>query len=119
MAMRCALRVYGRGLRNFAHCRVCLVVLALAGSPAWAQFVETNAGRAIAASCASCHGTNGVSAGGIESLAGRPKGELVALMRDFKSGQRKGTLMPQLAKGYSDQQIEELSAWFAAQAVRR
>ena len=34
-------------------------------------------------------------------------------MKAFKSGARPGTVMPQLAKGYSDAQIEQLAAWFA------
>jgi cytochrome c553 len=36
-------------------------------------------------------------------------------MQDFKAGRRTGTIMPQLAKGYTDPQIEALAAWFAAQ----
>ncbi len=80
-----------------------------------AQGTANVAGRDLAATCASCHGTGGVSAGGPSSLAGRSKGELVDAMLEFRSGTRPGTVMPQLARGYTDEQIALLSAWFAAQ----
>ena len=40
------------------------------------------------------------------SLAGRPKDDIVRKMQDFKAGRLPGTIMPQLAKGYTDAQIE-------------
>ncbi len=39
-------------------------------------------------------------------------------MQDFRSGARNGTVMPQLAKGYTDAQIDAMAAWFAAQPAR-
>jgi cytochrome c553 len=50
----------------------------------------------------------------MESLAGKPKDDLVQKMMDFKSGKKPATLMHQLSKGYSDQQIEQLADYFAA-----
>jgi len=100
--------------------RVCCVALAVvcvvAGDPLCAQSAVPDPGRSVAATCANCHGTTGASAGVIPSLAGRPRQELVATTHEFKSGSRAGTIMPQLAKGYSDEQIELAAAWFAAQA---
>jgi cytochrome c553 len=83
--------------------------------PALAQVQDPNAARNIAASCANCHGTNGVSQGGAPSLAGQPKADLVRKMQDFKSGKTPATIMHQLAKGYTDEQIELSAGWFAAQ----
>jgi cytochrome subunit of sulfide dehydrogenase len=80
-----------------------------------AQDTAAPAGRAIAASCAGCHGTNGVSQGGMPSLAGQPKADLVRKMQDFKAGRTPATIMPQLAKGYTDEQIELAAGWFATQ----
>jgi cytochrome subunit of sulfide dehydrogenase len=71
------------------------------------------AARDAAASCAACHGTNGVSAGSRPSLAGQPRERLVAVLREYKAGTRAGTVMPQLAKGYTDAQIDAIAAWFA------
>jgi cytochrome c553 len=71
--------------------------------------------RSWAAGCANCHGTNGRAEPGNESLAGANKDEMVKKMLDFKSGRRPATLMHQLAKGYSDEQIIAIAGYFAAQ----
>ena len=94
-----------------------LVVTALAAALqcAFAHAQDANLGRNLAATCANCHGTNGVSQGGTPSLAGVNKDVMAKMMKDFKSGARVGTVMPQLAKGYTDAQIDTLAAWFAAQ----
>jgi len=78
------------------------------------QSADTRA-RSIAATCANCHGTGGVSVGDLPSLAGKPREEIVRAMQEFKSGARPATIMNQLAKGYTDEQIEALAGWFAAQ----
>ena len=81
-----------------------------------AQPADPNLGRNIAATCANCHGTNGVTqGGGLPSLAGQSKDELVRKMQDFKSGRAPSTIMTQLAKGYTDEQIELAASFFAAQ----
>lgn len=73
--------------------------------------------KGLAASCASCHGTAGQAVAGSANaaLAGLDKDYLVAQMKAFKSGARPATVMHQLAKGYSDAQIESMAAYFAAQ----
>ena len=86
-----------------------------AATPVLAQGPDANLARNLAATCANCHGTNGVSAGGMESLAGTSKDELARKMQEFKSGAKPGTIMPQLAKGYTDAQIDLIAGWFAAQ----
>jgi cytochrome c553 len=80
-----------------------------------AQDGDSTLGRNIAAGCASCHGTGGKSSGSVPSLAGSAKADLVTRMQEFKTGKRPGTIMPQLAKGYTDEQIDLAAAWFAAQ----
>jgi sulfide dehydrogenase cytochrome subunit len=97
---------------------VTAVVAALAAPCAIAQGSDPNLGRSLAATCANCHGTNGASVGGMESLAGKPRDEIVRKMQEFKSGAKPATIMHQLAKGYTDQQIELLAAWFAAQKTK-
>lgn len=97
-----------------------MAAVVVVGTGASAQAADTDpAGRSIAASCAACHGTNGVSVGVVPSLAGAPKAGLAAKLRDYKAGRREGTIMPQLAKGYTDEQIELTAAWFAAQPAPR
>ena len=72
--------------------------------------------RALAANCSACHGTNGVSAGGaVAGLAGLNSEYLVSQMKAFKEGKREATIMHQIAKGYSDAEINALGVYFAAQ----
>jgi cytochrome c553 len=92
--------------------------LALAAAPGAGQRSNADPGRSVAATCSNCHGTNGVSVGEVASLAGRPKAEIVRKMQDFKAGRLPGTVMPQLAKGFTDEQIDIAAAWFAAQAPK-
>ena len=75
--------------------------------------------RSLAATCAQCHGTDGHAPPGsaMTSLAGMPAPYLVEQMLAFKNGVRPGTVMPQLAKGYSDAQIAQLGAYFARVSV--
>jgi cytochrome c553 len=68
----------------------------------------------LASSCANCHGTSGIAQPGMESLAGKPKDDLLKKMMDFKSGKKPATIMHQLSKGYTDEQLEQLAAHFAA-----
>lgn len=72
--------------------------------------------RYLAANCANCHGTNGISTAepGI-ALAGMKADEFIAKMQAFKGGQRSATLMHQIAKGYSDEQIKAMAAYFSKQ----
>jgi sulfide dehydrogenase cytochrome subunit len=101
--------------RNIAVRRALLALAVGVSGPLAAQSTGADAARDLAASCTSCHGTGGVSAGTIASLAGQSKDDLVAKMQEFKTGKRGGTIMPQLAKGYTDEQIDLVAGWFAAQ----
>ena len=94
---------------------VAILALACIAAPAEAQQADPNLGRNIAANCANCHGTNGVSQGVVPSLAGQSKGDLVRKMQDFKAGRTPSTIMTQLAKGYTDDQIDLAATFFAAQ----
>lgn len=70
--------------------------------------------RSWAASCAACHGTDGRAQPGMESLAGANKDDLVRKMLDYKADRRPATIMHQLAKGYSDEQIVAIAGYFAS-----
>jgi cytochrome c553 len=90
-------------------------LVALGSAPAWAQAADPNLGRNLAATCANCHGTDGRSAGGTPSLAGSSAADLVRKMQDYKAGKTPATVMHQLAKGYTDEQITLVAGWFATQ----
>jgi sulfide dehydrogenase cytochrome subunit len=74
------------------------------------------AGQRLYATCAACHGTNGAGSGtALPVLAGQPKDVLARSLRDFKAGTRPATIMHQIAKGYTDEQIEQIAAYLAMQ----
>ena len=94
---------------------IAFLALVCAAPAALAQQANPTLARNIAANCANCHGTNGVSQGGVPSLAGQSKADLVRKMQDFKAGKTPSTIMTQLAKGYTDEQIDLAATFFAAQ----
>jgi len=81
---------------------------------AGAQAVDPVQVRGWASTCATCHGTAGIAQPGMESLAGVNKDEMVKKMMDFKAGRKPATLMHQIAKGYSDEQLQALAAHYAS-----
>ncbi|MEO1765888.1 c-type cytochrome [Thiobacter aerophilum] len=88
--------------------------LVTASLGAHAQEVNKHA-RILAAPCAACHGTNGNSVGGTPVLAGADRAHFILQMKEFKSGARPATVMHQHARGYTDEEIEMLADFFAAQ----
>ena len=89
-----------------------------AAAPSAALSADELALRSLAATCAACHGTEGRPAPGsaIVGLAGRERDDLLGRLIGFRDGSRPGTVMPQLAKGYTPAQLSQLAGWFAAQA---
>ncbi len=95
------------------------VTAALLASAAHAQspspHPHPNAGRALAATCFTCHGTDGRSVGGVPpSLAGMNRDVMVQQMKDFRDGKRPATIMHQHAKGYTDAQFVLIADYFAS-----
>ena len=100
------------------RCAVAIATLGVLISSASAADIGpyANLGRDIAANCANCHGTDGRSNGTIPGLAGQDAAVIVQRMKEFRDGRRAATVMQQLAKGYTDAQIEAAAAYFAARA---
>ena len=92
------------------------LLLAATASATMAQGAEALHARALAATCANCHGTEGrtVDGSAIPSLVGMPKSYMVNQMKAFRDGSRPATVMHQLGKGYTDQQIDSIASYFAA-----
>ena len=94
-----------------------LMLAALATAPALAQDAAALRTKALAATCANCHGTDGRPPQGssFTPLAGMPTVLFTSRMQGFKTGTQSATVMHQIAKGYTDPQIDALAAWFADQ----
>ena len=87
-----------------------LTLLALAGTASAAA----TEGQRLYASCAGCHGTRGVAAeGGLPPLAGQSQAALVASLRALRDGSRSSTIMQQIAKGYTEEQLAQIAAYLA------
>lgn len=83
---------------------------------------ETNSQAALPASfpyfagnCFNCHGTEGRVNSAIPSIAGRDKAYLEETLKAYKAGTKQATIMNQLAKGYSDEEIAVLADYFSRQ----
>jgi cytochrome c553 len=98
---------------------VASALLALVAAAASAQASDTNLARNLAATCATCHGTGGASQGGTESLAGMAKDTMLRKIQEFKAGNKPATIMHQLSKGYTDEQIALIAGWFAEQKASK
>jgi cytochrome c553 len=94
-----------------------IVIAAALVCAAPAALGQDTAARNLAAGCAICHGTQGrpVPNAPVTPLAGIPRDQIATQMRAFRDGQRPATVMHQIAKGYTDAQIDAMAAWFAAQ----
>lgn len=93
---------------------ISLPFLALVSLPALAGG-DAAAGKAKAGVCAGCHGPQGVSTNPVwPSLAGQQEQYLTKQMKDFRDGKRADPVMAPMAQGLSDQDIENLSAYYSS-----
>ena len=79
---------------------------------------DAAAGREKAAQCAVCHGPQGLSiTPDAPNLAGQPALYLGTQLRAYRSGVRRHEVMAVIAKPLSDDDIDNLSAWFSSQKI--
>ena len=100
-----------------------VVALGLVAAIAWSGTVaaagNAEAGQAKSATCMACHGANGISANPEwPHLAGQHASYVVKQLKHFKAGERNNPLMMPMAMMLSDQDVEDLAAYFSAQTPR-
>lgn len=101
-------------MRRFFPAAMGGLLALLWSAPSAAQVNEVQV-KVWAAACATCHGTNGQAVGAIPRLAGADAKSTLDSLLAHKRGQRQGTIMHQIAKGYTDEQLAAIAAYFAAQ----
>ena len=80
---------------------------------------DAKTGQTKAAACAACHGMDGNSiAPTFPNLAGQHESYIVKQLKAFKSGQRTNPVMAPMAAPLSDQDIDDVAAYFASQKVK-
>ncbi len=79
------------------------------------QAAELSQGRYLASTCANCHGTDGHSVGSVASLAGQSSESILTKLAEYQDGKRPATIMHQIAKGYTEEQMKLIAEFFAAQ----
>lgn len=100
-----------------------LVILALvilgSGSALQASAAgDAAAGKNKAAVCGACHGADGNSTGAqFPKLAGQNASYIQAQLANFKSGKRQNPIMSGQAANLSEQDMQDLAAWFSSQTV--
>lgn len=101
-------------------CKFLVILLAVMATSSGSAFADGDAaaGKAKSAFCAGCHGGTGMSVGDMfPNLAGQRYGYLVKQLKAFRGGTRQDPLMNPIAGPLSDQDIENLAAYFSKQAA--
>jgi cytochrome c553 len=93
--------------------------LAIAASPSFAEPHKKKTASVptplLAQACSGCHGQLGKGQGGTPVLAGYKKESFVLVWDEFRSNQRPAaTIMPRIARGYSDVEIATLADYFSS-----
>ena len=91
------------------------VAALLTMSAAPAQAADPAAGRDKAKACRTCHGMDGIAKIPIAPhIAGENQIYLETQLKAFRTGKRTHEIMSVIAKNLSDQDISDLSAWYAS-----
>jgi len=95
-----------------------IIVSLLASTPLLSSVVyagDASAGKAKSASCAACHGPEGISSNSEwPNLAGQQEKYLVNQLKEFRDGGRENVLMSPMSKSLSDEDIDDISAYYAS-----
>ena len=103
--------------RTSAGVLAAAVLRAAASAPSTAGDIK--AGRGKAQLCQACHGVDGLSkVPDAPNIAGQVESYLVTQLRAFKSGTRKNEAMTVVASTLSEQDIENVAAYFASIEIR-
>ena len=94
---------------NALHVFLAVAIVFASQAPAFA------APPAGAAACSGCHAASAAVVSPVPRLVGRDAADIRKAMQEFRSGARPGTVMDKIAKGYTDDEIQAIAAWYAMQ----
>ena len=100
-------------MTQFSRLAAAILATSFIAGPVLAADVA--AGRQKAQMCTTCHGRDGIAtAPDAPNLAGDSSIYLAEQLRAFRDGRRQHQQMSIIAQALSDEDIADLSAWFAA-----
>lgn len=83
----------------------------------WSQSTQIDPAQFLAGACMSCHTLNTTTSSAIPSLVGMPSESILSDLLDYANDMRDGLVMPQIAKGYTREQMEMIANYFASLEV--
>lgn len=97
--------------------RAATILLALGSTAALAAPADMERGKQLAQTCVACHGAEGagMATGNFARLNILTAEHMLKQLQDLKSGARKSPVMMPFVAGLDEQQMRDVSAWFAAQ----
>ncbi|MBA8886198.1 cytochrome c553 [Dokdonella fugitiva] len=96
------------------HASLLITTLAACATPAFAKG-DIEAGKAKSVPCQACHGADGNAADPqYPRLAGQYHDYLERALREYKTGERKNPIMAGFATTLSEEDIVNVSAYFAS-----
>jgi cytochrome c553 len=97
--------------------RSALILSLLAVSATASAKGDVEAGKAKSVVCQACHGAdgNGTGDGQYPRIAGQYADYLAKTLKDYKSGERPNAIMAGFAGTLSEEDIENLAAFYASQ----
>jgi cytochrome c553 len=106
--------------RGLLHGMAAVVGAAIMAAADRAAAQDAAAGRQKALQCQACHGLDGLAKiPGAPHLAGQVREYLVSAMRDYKTGARKNEMMAIAMRELTDDDIEDLAAYYASLDLRQ
>ena len=91
-----------------------MVVATLIAATGQAMAADAAAGKAKSIACAGCHGANGISSNEMwPNLAGQKATYLAKQIKAFRDGQRNDPMMSNMVKTLTDQDADDLAAYYS------
>ena len=107
---------HGRGVLNGGLVLVIAISATLGLAAAKAAAGDLEAGRKkVRSTCRVCHGVDGIGTNPtVPNLAGESDRYIVKQLKAFRAGERNHAQMSIIAKGLSDEDIENVATYFSA-----
>ncbi|MHC8945999.1 c-type cytochrome [Advenella incenata] len=80
----------------------------------WSQSTPIDSAQFLAGACISCHSLDKTKTSAIPNLVGMPSASILSDLLDYANDKRDGLLMPQIAKGYTREQMKMIANYFSS-----